>query len=286
MTLPLSFQRHGFLPPEQLVKKYRRLLIGSEGGANTGKTEFALSAPGPGILLALDRGYESVLDNPEPPATRNVDQWAFKPIVVPLATQMQQSQYLTYWKAFYSEYLAALSILEARTVIVDGDSDSWELQTLAEFGKLTQIPPVLRTGLNASRRAMYARAWDSGQIIICTYKLKKQYETAYLPDGTPKIGADGKEVREWDGKSYERQGFYDYEYLFQIQLRHLYKPAAITHNAILKRAVETPQQWGIKIMMCKANRSLEGSELWGPDCCFSSLVQLVYPQIDLSEWGF
>ena len=67
--------------------------------------------------------------------------------------------------------------------------------------------------MNAARRGFYTRLWDSGKIIIATNKLKKLYQTAYNPDHTPKIDGAGNTVREWDGKSYERQGFDDQEYL-------------------------------------------------------------------------
>lgn len=275
MSLPASFLKDGFIPPGQLRKgKYRRLMIGTEGGANTGKTEFILSAPGPGINICLDRGFDACLDNPDPPSTRRED-FAFHVVTAPLASQSQDPKfYLEYWRGFYGVYKKALDNADARTVAVDGDSDSWELQRLAENGKLTGVMPLGYTGLNASRRAMYARAYDSGKIIIATNKMAKKYETKYDTQGHPVLGTDGKEVREWDGKSYERQGFGDHEYLWQIQLRHLYR--------------KTPkgQEWGIRILMCKADRTLEGMELWGADCNFQSLVQTVYPHIPLSEWGY
>jgi hypothetical protein len=273
MTLPASFLKDGFLPPSQ-IRKGRRLMIGTEGAANTGKTEFILSAPGPGIVICLDRGFDAMLDNPTPPQTRRPD-YAFKVVQAPLASQSQDPKfYLEYWRSFYADYKKALDNKDARVVAVDGDSDSWELQRLAENGKLTGIVPLGYTGLNASRRAMYARAYDSGKIIIATNKLKKKYETKYRPDGSPDVGADGKEIREWDGKSYERQGFDDHEYLWQIQLKHLYRTTA------------NGQEWGIQILLCKPDRMLEGMELWGPDCNFASLVQTVYPHIPLSEWGY
>lgn len=283
MPLPPSFARDGFITPKQ---RLHRVLIGTEGGAHTGKTEFGWSCPGPGIHLALDRGYDAALDNPNPPSTRNADAFAIVPVNIPLATQADIAGYRTWWAKFYAEfYLKALNNAEARTVILDGDSDSFELQTLAEFGKTTQIMPIQRTGLNAARRAMIARAWDSGKIVICTNKLKRKYEDV-IDEGTgkPKVGVDGKNVREWDGVTYERQGFWDHEYLFQIQLKHLYEPAKVVENG--RRTKEIPPQWGIHIQMCKANRPCEGMELWGDDCNFATLMQLVYPQIPLADWGF
>jgi hypothetical protein len=45
--LPASFLKDGFVPPDKM-RRTRRLMIGTDGPSNTGKTEFAISAPGPG----------------------------------------------------------------------------------------------------------------------------------------------------------------------------------------------------------------------------------------------
>jgi hypothetical protein len=262
VPLPTSFARDGFLPPSAVRGKVRHLLVGTDGWPNTGKTEFALSAPGPGIVLCLDRGFDGVLDNPRPPAARR-DDFAYKVIQVPLPTQMAQPEYLDYWRAFYEQYKKALANPDARTVVLDGDSDSWELQRLAEFGKVTQVPPIAYANVNAARRAMIARAWDSGKIVISTNKLKEGYES--------QLDSNKKEVRLKTGKD-ARQGFPDMGYLYQVQLRHLYN--------------KDDNSFGIRILACKSDTSLTGLELWGEDCNFKSLVQTIYPQVPLKEWGY
>lgn len=267
MTLPRSFTTDGFVT---VKSKLKRLMVGTDGLPNSGKTEFAASAPGPGIVLCLDRGFEAMLDNPSPPLTRRPD-FVYKAVTVPPASSVAQPVFLDYWREFYKELSKALANQDARTVVIDGDSDSWELQRLAEFGKLTQIPSIMYTGVNTARRAMIARCYDSGKVVIATNKMKKTYKDKFKPDGTPLVDTSGKAIREWDGHTYERQGFDDHDYLWQVQLRHLYNPAK--------------QVWGIRILMCKVDKKLEGLELWGDDCNFTSLVQTCYPQVPLSEWG-
>lgn len=268
MALPASFARDGFGPITR--PRFRRLMIGTEGAANTGKTEFILSAPGPGIVTCLDRGYAAMLDNPNPPPTRRND-YAFKIIDAPMQGSEKQDVYQQYWVSFRDTVYRACANPDARTVGLDGDSDSWELQRLAAFGKLTQIPSILYTGVNAARRLFISRLHDSGKIVIATNKLKKEYKAVYKPDGTPELDDAGRIKRTWDGKSYDRQGFEDHEYLWQIQLRHLYD--------------EDTKQFGIRILRAKANMDLEGAELWGAECCFEALVANVYPHIKASEWG-
>lgn len=284
-NLPASFKTDGFFNAE--TSRVRRfmpglkrpgIMIGTDGESNTGKTEFSISAPGPGIVLCLDRGFDGMLDNPNPPSSRRSD-FAFKAITAPLATQVLQAEYLEHWKNFRNDFYKALANPDVRTVVIDGDSDSWELQRLAEFGKLTQIPSMMYTNVNAARRGLIARAWDSGKTIISTNKIKPEWSIKRDEEGNP-ILKDGKEIREKTG-DLVRQGFDDQDYLWQIQLRHLYQPPRI--NKITGK--EVPQQWGIRILKCKPRPELAGSELWGDECSFSGLVKLVYENTELSEWG-
>lgn len=259
MSLPLSFANDGFLPPEKIRSKYKHLLIGTDGWSNTGKSEFALSAPGPGIFLALDRGYEAMLDNSNPPPTRQ-DNFAFKIIKVPLATQQKQAGYVEYWNEFCKYFWKAMDNPDARTVVIDGDSDSWELQRLASFGRLTKVLPFKYTEVNAERRAMVARAFDSGKIAIFTNKVKDEYDNS-------EDDAIGKKTG-----NVKRQGFADQDYLYQVQLRHLYDA--------------DKGRFGVKILRCKSDTTLQGMELWGDECNFQSLVTAIYPNVPLSEWGY
>lgn len=270
-SLPPSFNLAGFASAAQ-VTRVRRLMIGTDGPSDSGKSEFAMSAPGPGMHLCLDRNIDGALNNPTPPAARSPN-FAFAIVKVPMATQLGSKEaYLEYWKAFFKYYIAACDNPDCRTIVIDGDSDSWELQRLAEFGKLTKIPPLMYTSVNSARRAMYARAYDSGKIVIATNKVKREYATQYDPvTGVPKMSDVGNEIREWTG-GYERQGFADQDYLWNIQLRHHYN--------------KEKQIWGITILKCKSNKSLEGMVLEGDDCNFAGLVQTVYPDVPLKEWGF
>lgn len=273
MPLPASFLKDGFVSAKALQgqRKFRRLMIGTDGPSDSGKSNWANTAPGPIINLCVDRGHEGMLDNPKSSASQR-DDVAFKVIPIPLATTQAQPQYIEYWRTFYEEYKKALLNPDVRTVVLDGDSDSWELQRLAEFGRLTKVPSILYDNVNAARRAMIARAFDSGKIFIATNKVKKSYSDKMNPvTGLPETKQNGEIVREWDG-GYERQGFGDQDYLWQIQLRHMYNP--------------TKGEWGIRLTKCKPDPPLVGMELWGGDCTFRGLVETVFPDVPLTEWGF
>lgn len=297
ITLPLSFARDGFTTLEAAVRnpassKFRRLMIGTDGPAGSGKSEFLFSCPGPAQAIIIDRGIDSITNNPEPPAARR-DDIAVKIIYPPIintdprlkAPPVVISEMVNYWINYRDTVYKALDNPESRGVYMDGDSDSWEIQKMAEFGKLLQIMPHMYTTVNTARKAFYSRMWSANKIIVCTNKVKKEYETVLDDKGEPKKDDKGDEKREWTGE-YQRQGFPDQAYLFQVQLTHLYKPASTKFNTVLKRDIAVSQQWGIRINMCKGNRSVEGEELWGEQCNFKGLVEMAYPHIDPKEWGF
>lgn len=289
MPLPASFIRDGFVPAIKARNRVhlpngrllKPLLIGTEGETNTGKTEFLLSCPGPGIIIAMDRGFDGMLDNPHPPDARREDDFAWKVIQAPLNTTATQNTYIDYFKQFRTEFYKALDNKDAITVAIDGDSDSWELQRLADFGKLANVWPQTKYGdTYAARRAMIARAWDSGKIVIGTNKVRDEYVTVYGPDGLAQKESDGSDKKVKSGNK-QRQGFPDQDYLWQIQLRHLYQPPKV--NPVTHK--EIPHKWGLKILKCKPNPELIGLELWGEDCNFAGLVQVVFPNIPMEEWN-
>ena len=288
MSLPASFVRDGFKSATQARSRMRLpngrylkpLMIGTEGETNTGKTEFIFSCPGPGVLFALDRNYDGVLDNPTPPAERH--EFAVEAIKIKLNTTGTQTDYAECYRDIRTRVYKALDNPDAVTIGIDCDSDLWEIQRLADFGKLANVWPMTRYGdTYAAKRAFIARCWDSGKIIVGANKVRDRFETVYKPDGTPEMEQDGKTERRRKSGEKERQGFPDTDYLWQIQLRNLYQPP--TYDAAFKRT--WPGKWGIRILKCKPVPDLIGTELWGSDANFRGLVSLVYPNVDPGEWG-
>lgn len=279
MPLPASFARDGLIN-YQPTSKYKRLMIGTQGETNTGKTEFINSAPGPGVNICIDRAFEGMLDNPNPPAARR-DDFAMVVIKVPLNLTETQDGYKKYFEEVKGKLYKALENADARTVALDCDSDFYELQQLATFGRLTQIWPQTRySDLYALRKAITARAWDSGKIIIGANKVKDEYETVLDAEGKPTLEADGKEKRTKTGRK-ERQGYKDTDYLWQIQIEHFVIDA---HTD--KKGKYHPSEWGIRILKCKNQPDLKGLELTGEDCNFAGLVQVTHPDTPLKTWGF
>lgn len=291
-----AFQRLGLQPASELTK-VRRLMIGTDGWTNSGKTEFGLSAPGPIVILPVDCSYDSMLDNPHPPKWRDLTKVYFDDIKIPNSAQVAStSEYAEHFKKYRARLYELLAVPDIRTLVIDGDSDSWELQLLSEFGRLTQIHPMSYPIADGMRRYMIKKCWWSRKIIIGTNKIKDKYEDVLDDDGNPIKEDGGRNKQRKVPGEYKRQGFRDQDYLWQLQIRHLYKGPEKLDLSEMKpierlRAVregkhKTEPEWGLRIMKCKVNPRLEGDELWGNQCNFAGLVQYVYPQVPLYEWGF
>src|SRR3990167_11178145 len=123
MTLPRSFAVE-FKQP--ISSRYKGILIGSEGGANSGKTEFAWSAPGPAIHLALDKGHSGVLESQTAPESRTLidgENLLILPISSPMNTGTTKEQAQALWRGVYGgPHMKALGNVGARTALFDGGS--------------------------------------------------------------------------------------------------------------------------------------------------------------------
>lgn len=269
-----SARRHG-------PKKRRGLMVVIDGESDTGKTELMMTFPGPGVVLACDRGFDALVDNPKPPPTRRSD-FFVKVIRVPAATQFGSAdKYGPYWLEYLKAYIEALKLEEARTIGVDGDNHTWDLQRLAEFGKLAGVAPQTRyADPYAARKALYWRAWDTGKIIVCTNMMRDEYATVLDVDGNAVLDDEGRPKKEKTGQKVH-MGFPNRSYLWQVGLRTLYKEPR--RNTITKKMM--PGQWGCRITKAKANPELVGEELWGDSCTFEGIMSLIYPHVPLEEWG-
>jgi hypothetical protein len=295
MALPASFERQGFVSPFMTRHKInlgtvqkpiwlKPLLVGQEGMTDCGKTEFALSIPGVIQMLSVDRNFQGVFDNPHPPAHRNPN-IGIKVIQPPLQGQAKTADYGEYYKLIRASFYEALESKDSTCVFLDGDSDFWEIHILGYFGKTTQIYPQTRYAAPyADKRAQIAKAWDSGKIVFFSNKVKDSYETVYKADGTPeKDPVNGEDMRRKTGGK-ERQGFKDQDYLWDMQISHMFRPARTQKMG--SRTIQVPMEWGVKILKCKHDMEKVGAELWGENCNFRGLVDLVYPEVPLERWGF
>jgi hypothetical protein len=282
--VPANLARLGFMDQNQVLHRkgsFLPMTVGLHGKPSEGKTEFALGSPGLIAGITVDRGHVGMMLNPKPPATRNPNT-LWKVIDPPMVSAAKQEEFTTYWVSIRSAHYDVIAMPEVRTVLSDGDSDGWEIQRMSAFGKLTQVPSHLYVGVNAERRAYYARLTDSGKFLVFTNKMTKEYVTVYNAiTGQPEVNDKGQPVRRWSGR-WERKGFDDLDYSLQVSLECYREGAKYDDQGNLIEAGE----FAARIELCKANKQLEGDVLSGQDCNMRSMLQHVYPHIPLSQWGY
>lgn len=281
--IPTSLLRGPFKVQDQIMRSHGRFFpntVGIHGKPSEGKTELALSAPGPIGTVTVDRGHMGLMLNPTPPPTRCKDV-VWQVIDPPMPSAAEQNEFKKYWIDIRTASYNAAAMPDLRTLLLDGDSDTWEIQRMAEFGKLTQVPSHLYTGVNAARRAYYAKLTDANKFLIFTSKMMKEYRPVYGPDGKQELDNNNKPVRRWTG-NWERKGFDDLDYSLQLSLECYRVDAKYDANGDLIEAGE----FAARLDLCKSNRALEGDVFSGADCNLPVILKHVYPHIPLKDWGY
>ena len=241
-----SFESHGFAAVTQQITQ--RLIIALSGLEKTGKSHFAFTAPGPIAYLSLDFGDEGVIQKF---ATK-------KPILkkeykVPTIRRSKNrddamTEAEKVWEEFKDDYLFSLE--NCRTVIVDTETEVYELIRLAKFGKLEQVKshhygPVYRE----LKEVLIKAAYESDANVILLQRLKK----AYAND-------------KWTGE-YEASGYSGIPFDVQVNCRTF---------------IDNEGAFALYIDNCRQNATLRGQTITGPMLEFKYLAQLVLELGDVS----
>ncbi len=120
-----------FAPASTTAKP--RLLWAGFGEPGSGKTTFALTAPGPIVVQSLDMGLEGVVE----PFTADKDIYVAEYDWHP-TDDMEQEHAIEIRDKFIADFEHAITI--ARSVVWDKETDVWELFRYAEFGAPNDSP--------------------------------------------------------------------------------------------------------------------------------------------------
>jgi hypothetical protein len=247
----MATNMQGMKKAEKTVQR-RRLIIALEGRERSGKTTFALSAPGPILYFPLDPGREGVLDKvldekdvylPTMP-DGTIDTYDYHD-----ATKMEE--WSAMWERFKLSFMRGLKNKDIRTVIVDTMTEAWELLRLAKLGKLTQVMPHQYGPVNAEFRALLKEPYRGDKNVIFIHKVKAEY------------------INDKRTGNMERQGFSDVGYQVQIEM-------VTTWNQ--------DDGFGLWVRNCRQNMEAAGLELPGPLATFPQLAMQVFPMSEESEW--
>ena len=113
-----------------------RLIGLSYGEPGSRKTSFWLEAPGPIVVMSFDKGLEGVVDRvlrDNPSKQIYVKEYEWLP-----TTETSQEDAITLRDEFTEDFEHAIQ--NARTVLIDKETDLWELFRYAEFGAPNDAP--------------------------------------------------------------------------------------------------------------------------------------------------
>jgi hypothetical protein len=228
---------------------YPRLLVVITGHDKRGKTHFGLTAPTPSLIISSDIGTEGVVDQFVKSGKEIYEyHWA-------LPSKQEKAKAL--FDKVTEVYYAALEDKNIRSVIIDTESELWELLRLYKFGKLDKIPSYKYGEVNAIAKRMYKKAYDHQKNLVLLRKYKKKY-----------VGA------EWHG-DYEPSGYNDIDYIVQ---------AVLTADRYPRSKDETNPDFFITIDKSRHASEKEGTVLEGPMCSFQFLANELLPDVDIDFW--
>lgn len=220
------------------IETPRRIVGSLSGREKTGKTHFALTATPPIIFINVDIGTEGVVNKFQDDKQIliydvRIPQGANKDVYVPLWEEIK--------KIFRKVYT-----LNKGTVVVDTDSEIYELARLAKFGKLSQVMPQHYAEVNSEYRELLRLAYDSSMNSLFIHKMKPRY------------------INNARTNEYDPAGFADMSYLAQINL--------ITY----REDTDDGPEFSVYIKDCRQNPNIGGDVLRGPMCNFDFLLGLVH----------
>ena len=229
---------------------YPRLIMAVTAHDQRGKTHFALTAPSPSLIISSDIGTEGVVGKFQAEGKEIYEhQWT-----LPEAQKDAKKE----WESLAAVFEAALQDEHLRTIILDTESEVWQLLRLFKFGKLEKIPSYMYGEVNAIASRMYKRAFQHKKNVILLRKFKAKY------------------INDKRTADYEPSGFGDIHYIAQV---------TATAGREKRSKNNSNSDFNMTITKCRHNPELEGEIYTGPMCCFPYIASEVVTTIPMSEWS-
>lgn len=195
---------------------YRNRIIGlSRGEVGTGKTRFWLTAPGPIVVFSLDQGLEGVVEEfakaGKEIRVREYD-WAPPPVNDETTFEERQefqTQAIDIRDQLMKDFEIAVQF--ARTVLIDKETDVWELFRYAEFGGPSDAPRNY-PALNQRVRKLV----NLPKAVDCNFGLIQSMKDQWVT----KTKQDGSTTKGFNTGERVPQGFGELEGLVHVVLNH------------------------------------------------------------------
>ena len=215
----------------------------------TGKTHFALTAPGPIIYFDFDTGTEGVVEKFQTGAVEGQDgpKQVLKYAVRFSKVSATQEEWKKAWGDFRLRWQVAYELGEG-TVILDTATEGYELSRLAEFGRLESVRGRNYGPISREWKDLIRLGYDSDMNTVLLHRLKP----VWLND----VRTDKYEMAGYTGTSNE----------VQVSL--------VTHRQ------DVPGKYPVfsaDVVKCRHKMELVGSKVMqGPLCTFEFLLTMVH----------
>ena len=246
-----------------------RLIWAGFGEVGTGKTTFGLQAPGPIVVFSLDKGLEGVVEpfveNGKEIRIREYD-WSPPPVDddTPFEEREEfQKQAQEIRQQFEEDFEIAVN--NARTVLLDKETDVWELFRYAEFGAPNDAPRNY-PALNQRYRRLINMPKATDINFGCIQGMKDEWVTRQKNDGSGKSQGHNTGQRR-------RQGFADLDALVHIDLRHR-----------RGKNEESEQCFFIDVGKARGPGGYDLQDTTQENLTFSEFAQLVFPETGPEDW--
>lgn len=258
MNLTTSMKQAGIVPAAS--QTVRRILVATEGADKSGKTNFALSAPGPIGYINLDIGLEGVVEKFMGKKQIFVKHCPVPPITE-LNNQVNQKKYLQIWHEVKKAHDAFRGEAGIRTIVWDTGTDAWELVRLAEFGQLAPGADIKRAyqPLNMLFKALIREMYEGDKNFVMIHKLKERYVAGK--------NNKGELVESWDG-GYKRAGFKETGYLIQVNVEHF----------------RDEEGFGVRIKDSRQNPWTSGMTFRDDEADFAHVASAILDGTRLEDW--
>lgn len=255
----------------------KRIILNVEALEKAGKTDFALGAPGPIIVMNSDRGLEGPVqrhrdlgkqivvcgmqgsDDKDKSGVKHLPSFFFNKPMLGKGQNEKSGDYLTEvaeaarpaWRAFRLAYLSALRESSARSIVCDNGGSFWDLCCYARFGKIREVPPRDRALAKSEFSELITIAEEYDKNVIWTHRL----------------------VPEWVGN--ESTG--------KLKPKGYSEMPFDVHSNVRISLNKKNGERKLEIRDCRLNGALVGEELDGDMVSFPTFAAMVFGN-DPEEW--
>lgn len=253
-----------------------RTIWSVKGLPKTGKNRFAFTAPSDIVLHRFDTSSQGALEEMQF-GTKGLRIYThdYTPPILPtgivaLTDQQLKDQYKPVLDNFDRNFRALAP--RARTTIIDTESELWQIQRLAQYGKITQIVALQYANLNRAVTE-WVRLFEQGENnnLILLSQAREEWGN----------GTDdkGKAIRVKTGRL-ERMGSDAADFLVQAFFNAGYIEAQIGPQG----QVLEPAHFYLDLVRSDTNADLVGMRWWDKQITFQNVASALYPKVPAEAW--